>query len=305
MSEKPGFVLFWMDDDGKERSHQLRPGESVVGRLSREDPWGVYLKDVESLVKMGVEDPTVSRIHAVFLLNDEGLQVEDRGTRGKGSRNGTFVNGKRLEPRKPVKIEPGDEVRLGRYTVFKVGRMEDKPTIPVKPGETILLDTSRVQTLPQELLRQSIQITPRKIALVIDEKTPRKSLDLGDIKIRPEYKSDTYREYPVQKLKNLLSNIDSKLADGLRYVEKGLNRRDTETLKEGALIIIAYLKPKTIAGIELAKEFERMGLTEDIESILAICENITKDRAEEPQIKNLITFVRKVQHTIRATIDML
>jgi FHA domain-containing protein len=55
----------------------------------------------------------VSRIHAVIGQSAQGPAIADMG-----STNGTFVNGKRLEPRQPQLLKYGDEVRLGRLVVY-------------------------------------------------------------------------------------------------------------------------------------------------------------------------------------------
>ena len=305
MSGAAGFMIIWVDDEGKERAHRLEPGDTVVGRVSPIDPWRVYLKDAGGEVDMGIEDPTVSRYHAVFHLDGDKLTVEDHGTRGEGSRNGTFVNGRRLEPRTPAPVEPGDEVRVGRYMVLRVARMEDKPTLPVKPGQTIIIDANKAETLPEELLRKSISLGSKKIALVIDEYTPKKSIDLGDKKIRPEYNSAEYRQNPLEKVKVMLSSMDSSLAEGLRLVEKGIDKRDDERLRDGVGVITGFLRQKRIAGISIQEIFDDMGVSETVSTILVIGEAIVNGRADEPQIRKFVTLVREVQHAVRARIRML
>ncbi len=62
-------------------------------------------------VDVVIKDSTVSRIHARFTRQEEGICVTDMN-----STNGTFKNGLRLEPNETVAIEQGDEVRFGRMT---------------------------------------------------------------------------------------------------------------------------------------------------------------------------------------------
>lgn len=57
-----------------------------------------------------VEDPEVSRRHAVLRRSGGSVVVEDLD-----STNGTFVNGERI--RTPMTLGPGDQVRVGRTTL--------------------------------------------------------------------------------------------------------------------------------------------------------------------------------------------
>lgn len=81
---------FFLIIDGKRLP--LRAGETVAGR---DEGCGVRL-----------DEPSVSRRHARFLVQDDGVTVEDLN-----STNGTLVNGKRRSG--AVALRAGDTVRIG------------------------------------------------------------------------------------------------------------------------------------------------------------------------------------------------
>ncbi len=56
---------------------------------------------------IAVEDPFISGEHAVFVSQDEGYLLKDMN-----SKNGTFVNGNRLEDM-PVRLKDGDRIKIG------------------------------------------------------------------------------------------------------------------------------------------------------------------------------------------------
>jgi adenylate cyclase len=64
---------------------------------------------VEERHRLLIEDPAISRMHLEVRLDLEGDQawLTDHST------NGTRLNGKRIERSIPVRIKPGDRVRLG------------------------------------------------------------------------------------------------------------------------------------------------------------------------------------------------
>jgi two-component system, cell cycle response regulator len=67
-----------------------------------------------------ISDITVSRQHAFVSVDDVGTVY----LRDDGSTNGTFVNGKRVTPYRPVNLDDGDRIQLGTTVVLKVARLD-------------------------------------------------------------------------------------------------------------------------------------------------------------------------------------
>lgn len=76
----------------------------LVGR--KDNQRGIY-PDVD-LGLDGGYDAGVSRRHAIIAAQAGGFTVEDLG-----SANGTFVNGRRLQPEDPTAVRHGDELKFG------------------------------------------------------------------------------------------------------------------------------------------------------------------------------------------------
>jgi len=92
-----GFRLRLFLDD---REIALRVGENILGRLDEGVAW--------------LESPTVSRRHARILVSGGQATLEDLG-----SKNGTFLRGKRLTS--PAPLSDGDEILLGHvHMTFRV-----------------------------------------------------------------------------------------------------------------------------------------------------------------------------------------
>ena len=79
-------------------TYVLGAGETLAGRA---DDVAIFLGDV-----------TVSRHHARFTVDDDGLRFEDLG-----STNGTYVNMERTEH---GPLSPGDEVIIGKFHLIVV-----------------------------------------------------------------------------------------------------------------------------------------------------------------------------------------
>ncbi len=55
-----------------------------------------------------IDDPLVSRVHCTIRRIRTGWYIEDAG-----SRNGTWLNGRKLKPGKAVRLTPDDVIKLG------------------------------------------------------------------------------------------------------------------------------------------------------------------------------------------------
>jgi DNA-binding winged helix-turn-helix (wHTH) protein len=100
------FRLLW---GGREIS--LAPGTNLLGRCRESVAW--------------IDDPSISRRHAVIEISADDARIEDLG-----SRNGTFVRGRRIRERQA--LTDGDQITLGRVPmVFRVFR-DGGPTVPIR-----------------------------------------------------------------------------------------------------------------------------------------------------------------------------
>src|SRR5215203_2644441 len=76
-------------------------GEMVLGRTNAD---------------ITIEDPLISRRHAIVRVNDSTLEIEDLG-----SLNGTVVNSEKLEG--PRQLRPGDVIMVGATTIEVEGSL--------------------------------------------------------------------------------------------------------------------------------------------------------------------------------------
>jgi pSer/pThr/pTyr-binding forkhead associated (FHA) protein len=92
---------------------ELAEGEFAIGR--------------NATCQLSLDDPLVSRRHAVFNVAANEILVEDLG-----SRNGVLVNGQKIEGR--VRVKPGDKVLIGsqELTLLQV-QDEASATLPMRP----------------------------------------------------------------------------------------------------------------------------------------------------------------------------
>lgn len=90
-------------------------------------------------------DPTVSRLHAIMENHGSAWSIRDLG-----SRNGTYINGEKIEAERVLRS--GDELRLGKSRlVYLVARQADEPL----DEATIVPDTA---ALPPRLTRREFDV---------------------------------------------------------------------------------------------------------------------------------------------------
>ena len=98
------FILRY-DDHGTERTHELKPGRTLIGRLATCD--------------LVLGDASVSRNHASIRTVDGRCYVTDTG-----SRFGTFLNGTRVK--EEVELTAGSRLKLGEVTLAVEQRVPEQ-----------------------------------------------------------------------------------------------------------------------------------------------------------------------------------
>ena len=102
-----------------------------------------------------VEDPEVSRRHAVLRRSDGSVIVEDLD-----STNGTFVNGVRIHS--PIRVGPGDQVRVGQTTLeIETDQRADDTIVSTPPRPDQLRSTEAPSgAVPAEAHEDATQPLP-------------------------------------------------------------------------------------------------------------------------------------------------
>lgn len=80
-------------------------------RIGRYDPSTKTAPEVD-LTPFGGYRMGVSRIHALIRLNNGYLEIVDLG-----SRNGSYLNGNKLQGNQPILLKDGAEIRLGKVVM--------------------------------------------------------------------------------------------------------------------------------------------------------------------------------------------
>ncbi len=133
----PEVLLRWVDDNGVFRREWVECEKGYIGRLSRKDAkladdslelrYGVFLvcEEPRHYLRFNVMDASVSRRHLVFRFRRRVFEVMDSGEYGRGSSNGSIVNGVVLPPGRWVAVSPTGALGLGGLVVdYRVGGSE-------------------------------------------------------------------------------------------------------------------------------------------------------------------------------------
>jgi len=105
-STKSRFCLHVFTAGHDEERFSLNNGEYVLGRVSSN------VRDRVILGWITINDPTVSRRHCIINVNDNDVIIADAS-----SRNGTFVNGKRITG-SAIPLQTSDRIELGNSLLF-------------------------------------------------------------------------------------------------------------------------------------------------------------------------------------------
>ena len=137
----PKFIVQFQ---GQESTAELKPGANSIGRQSN--------------CTIPLKDSTLSRLHCEVILAGTVATLVD-----KGSRNGTLLNGKKIEAQV---LQPGDKIQIGATTLWyekKNVASEAPKTAAVAPsGATSAPSTRRTAPPPGEAPRKPPTEASRK-----------------------------------------------------------------------------------------------------------------------------------------------
>src|SRR5690349_4619427 len=121
-----------------------------------EVPLGQFVIGRTSDCQLSLDDPLVSRRHAVLTVELDGVFIDDLG-----SRNGVFLNGQRIEQR--ARIADGDAIRIGSQEITLYG-LGDLPASPISRPRNLqastMQDVRLNDILPDEDVQTSILTAP-------------------------------------------------------------------------------------------------------------------------------------------------
>jgi hypothetical protein len=107
-----------------------------------EVPSGQFVIGRTSDCQLSLDDPLVSRRHAVLSVDPEGVFIEDLG-----SHNGVFLNGQRLERR--ARVTDGDAIRIGgqELTLYGISGIPLHPVGYLQSPPTSTMQDIRVKEI--------------------------------------------------------------------------------------------------------------------------------------------------------------
>lgn len=152
-AEKEFFVAqFTVNEQRKNVVIAFADGDrKSVGRTKNNDLW--------------IDDPSVSKIHAAFVLNQKKkLMVADTG-----STNGTFISGQRIPYGKAVLINDGERLKFGTIEVV-VEHMDSNSNV-----DTVLEDVAGKRDLPEN--NASAAIDPNRTEPAVTSNVGENKLD--------------------------------------------------------------------------------------------------------------------------------
>lgn len=106
-------------------SHPLELGKNTIGRSCAAPQASITFDDAQKYL---------SRVHATIDVVDTGAHGLQIRLSDNGSKNGTFVNGKRLTPSAIVVVAPGSVISMGRFRFEVVLDNKQTPQQPFNNG---------------------------------------------------------------------------------------------------------------------------------------------------------------------------
>ena len=258
------------------------------------------LSDTETQIGKGprndivIADPAVSSAHATIRVENGGYTISDMG-----SRNGTVVNGERVEGSRALKHGDVIGVGLSKLTFRLVGYSETgampaAEIVAAKPaGPPPLTQDSLAAAVVEAGLAKKPDVdrlqagisTRRLYAALVEER-------LADEEALRDLMSRTF-QIPVIDLKTF--NIDKAVT--AEFPPKLANEHNVfACAKEGEAVVLAVADPTDTAAVELAKHELRKTIAVRLATASGIREQINKHYA--PRLIGVLPSGEKLEYPI-------
>jgi len=100
--------------DAQNQTRKLKFTSITIGR--QKGSWELEARYPNGNTQpLNLMDPTVSKNHIKIQIRDGIATLMDLG-----SKNGTYINGRKIEQKTPIKLHDGDEIQIGLNTKFKI-----------------------------------------------------------------------------------------------------------------------------------------------------------------------------------------
>ena len=218
---------------GREERHILSDYPVFIGRLGKKppslgsfNPLKVYIYHEKSgkIRYTGIASIAVSRYHVKLEAGEEGIYLIDHGPEGKGSKNGTYLNGERLEPGERVLLRPGDSFQLGRSgPVFTL-------TVVAGKKEAIVLREGVPAIMPKPIAEKlatapgiEVKSYDESTAMVVP-KTSQDKITAGDLVVHLEKLPERMRELRT------LTFMEQVVTDAIELIQNGYESEKLRTI---------------------------------------------------------------------------
>ncbi len=236
------YNLIW-NVDVEERRYAIKSYPLFIGRLPLKfekvvkdyNPLNVYIyyPNDNKAHFTGIVSATVSRFHVKLEEKNGQVFLIDHGNTGKGSRNGTYLNGEKIRPGQRVLLRPGDSFQLGRLgPVFMlVMRRVEGETIVLKEGIPTLMPIALARKL-EKVGGIQVETYDRSLALVTLEPVVDRKIVVEGLVVHTEKQSEK------ERISKILLLIEYILSDALEYLKE---YQDLEKAK--SILLKLQLKP--------------------------------------------------------------
>lgn len=261
-----------------------------------EVPVGQFVIGRSADCQLALDDPLVSRRHAILTVRADGVMLEDLG-----SRNGVRVNEKRIEGR--IEVGHGDVITIGSQQMVLEGAPDESNMIA---PESIAFGTTRTTTLTPQLVammqREDLREEPWS-----ESTTPGIALTVPPSKLQPPGAAPPDRR--VTALSFIGSLADKALTMGrAEEAERILHRSLSDLLQRARTGTLPPNDVAAKAAMYAAKLASATGKGMWIEYIFSLY-SYTEQLVPGPVVDELYSAVRKVKSLdmtiVRSYVDSL
>lgn len=231
------------------RSHVIDKPSFIIGRAQEAD--------------LPILESTISRAHLAIQINPDSIWIADQR-----SANGTYLNGKQLQPGQAIQVKPSD--------IVKFGTLADEFTFMAIPKPFELMGTAGQKNAVLASMEEHAKQLETKLRSELEKELRQARLEVDQVRAESKREVESIRSQAAEELQSRKADLEAEIAKTRQSAQLNVSEEKVQARKEADLLV-------SEAQAKIQKDFEAASakIAEQFQAAQDKCRKLVEDADEK------------------------